>query len=136
MSAAAEKALTELMDISSQVQAAAVFDRGSDSGTSTLQDEERGKQLVSTANALLAAAEELRGNGEPPVTQVEVASGEGSVFVVRDGEHVAAAVTAPEPTTGLVFYDLKSCLRSAFAKPARRRTSSKAKASTKAKSGA
>ena len=36
----------------------------------------------------------------------------GSVFVVRDGERLIAATTRPEPTVGLVFYDLKSCLRS------------------------
>jgi hypothetical protein len=130
MSAAAEKALAELTEISSQVQAAAVFDRKTGFGISSLSDVEQGKQLVSTAKALLEAAEELRGDGESPLTQVEVATGEGSVFVVRDGERVSAAVTGPEPTTGLVFYDLKSCLRSAFAKPARRR------ASTRAKSGA
>ena len=35
----------------------------------------------------------------------------GSVFVVRDGERMIAATTRPEPTVGLVFYDLKHCLR-------------------------
>ena len=30
---------------------------------------------------------------------------------MRDGERTVAAVTGPEPTVGLVFYDLKSCLR-------------------------
>jgi hypothetical protein len=30
----------------------------------------------------------------------------------RDGERRIAATTAPDPTVGLVFYDLKSCLRS------------------------
>jgi hypothetical protein len=31
--------------------------------------------------------------------------------VVRDGDRLIAATTQPEPTVGLVFYDLKSCLR-------------------------
>ena len=35
----------------------------------------------------------------------------GCVFVVQDDERVVDAVTAPEPTVGLVFYDLKTCLR-------------------------
>ncbi len=35
------------------------------------------------------------------------------MFVVRDGERAIAATTGPEPTVGLVFYDLKSCLRAA-----------------------
>jgi hypothetical protein len=129
MSAAAEKALAELTEISSQVQAAALGDRKSDAGTTTLTDEARGKQLVSAARALLEAAETLRGDGEPEVTQLEAAMGDGSVFVVRDSDRFVVAVTGPEPTSGLVFYDLKSCLRTAAAKPVRRRT-------TKTKSGA
>jgi hypothetical protein len=129
MSAAAEKALAELTEISSQVQAAALSDRKGSFETTTLTDEVEGKQLVSAAKALLEAAETLRGDGETEVTQLEVALGEGSVFVARDGERLVAAVTGPEPTSGLVFYDLKSCLRTAAAKPARRRASTKAKSS-------
>jgi hypothetical protein len=40
------------------------------------------------------------------------------VFVVRDGERTIAATTTPEPTVGLVFYDLKTCLRSIDDPPA------------------
>jgi hypothetical protein len=39
------------------------------------------------------------------------------VFVVRDGKLTIAATTGPAPTVGLVFYDLKSALRSAKPKP-------------------
>ena len=63
--------------------------------------------------------EELR----PGVAQLEAATLGGSVFVVRDGERLIAATTTPEPTVGLVFYDLKTCLRSiedAKPKPQRR----------------
>jgi hypothetical protein len=42
---------------------------------------------------------------------------EGSVFVVRDGKRLIVATTAPEPTVGLVFYDLKSALRDLETKP-------------------
>jgi len=35
----------------------------------------------------------------------------GSLFVVRDGGRVVAALTGAKPTVGLVFYDLKTCLR-------------------------
>src|SRR5919201_299450 len=43
-------------------------------------------------------------------------------FVGRDDGRLIAATTTPEPTVGLVFYDLKSCLRAAAAdeKPKRR----------------
>ena len=49
------------------------------------------------------------------LVQLEAATLEGSVFVVRDGERAAAAVTTVQPTAGLVFFDLKSCLRAAAA---------------------
>ncbi len=49
------------------------------------------------------------------LVQLEAATSEGSLFVVRDDERVVAAVTKAEPTAGLVFFDLKSCLRAAAA---------------------
>ena len=36
---------------------------------------------------------------------------------MREGKTTIAATTAPAPTVGLVFYDLKSALRSVNAKP-------------------
>ena len=46
------------------------------------------------------------------MSQLEASTVTGSVFVVRDGDRLIAATTSPEPTVGLVFYDLKTCLRS------------------------
>ena len=57
----------------------------------------------------------------PGVAQLEAATVNGSVFVVRDGGRLIAATTTPEPTVGLVFYDLKTCLRSVEAPPKRKR---------------
>ena len=54
----------------------------------------------------------------PDVAQLEAATVNGSVFVVRDGGRLIAATTTPEPTVGLVFYDLKTCLRSVDEAPA------------------
>ena len=44
--------------------------------------------------------------------QLEVATADGDVFLVRDGDLAIAATTRPEPAAGLVFYDLKTTLRS------------------------
>lgn len=66
--------------------------------------------FADSARALLDAANESAG-GNGVVDQLEASTAEGSVFVVREGERILAATTAPEPTVGLVFYDLKSCLR-------------------------
>jgi predicted regulator of Ras-like GTPase activity (Roadblock/LC7/MglB family) len=109
----AQTALAELAEISSQVEAAVLFD-GSGSVTASTLPDEQAARLASSARALLASADRLR---EGELTQVEAATGEGSLFVARDGERVIAAVTGPDPTAGLVFYDLRSCLRRAAEKP-------------------
>jgi predicted regulator of Ras-like GTPase activity (Roadblock/LC7/MglB family) len=116
-----EQALAELTELSTQVHAAAIFDRDGKVVASTMVGG-RGDWLASSAKALLDAAESLRGKGETAVVQLEAATSEGSVFVVREGERVIAAVTPREPTAGLVFYDLKRCLQSVSEeKPKRKR---------------
>jgi predicted regulator of Ras-like GTPase activity (Roadblock/LC7/MglB family) len=112
----AQQALADLTEISSQIQAAVVFDDKGKVAGSTLDDAERGDRLARSAQELLTAAESVRG-GESTLTQLEVATSQGSVFVVREGSTCIAATTGSNPTVGLVFYDLKSALRSA--KPAR-----------------
>jgi predicted regulator of Ras-like GTPase activity (Roadblock/LC7/MglB family) len=109
----AQTALAELTEISSQVEAAVLFDGSGAVAAATLPDE-AAVRLASSALALLESAEQLR---EGELTQVEAATSEGSLFVARDGVQLIAAVTEPEPTAGLVFYDLKSCLRRAAEKP-------------------
>ena len=105
------QALADLTEISSQIVTAVVFDREGTVVASTVDDERAGR-LASTALELLRAAEDQGGAGGKDLVQLDVALKDGSVFVVRDGDRVIAATTQPEPTVGLVFYDLKSCLRS------------------------
>jgi predicted regulator of Ras-like GTPase activity (Roadblock/LC7/MglB family) len=110
----ATAALARLRDISSQVRAAVVFERGAKVVGSTLPDAERSRTLAQEAEDLLSHAERRRpdtGEGTGEFAQLEVALQGGSVFVVRHDDRLIAATTAPEPTVGLVFYDLKSCLR-------------------------
>src|SRR5919199_1001808 len=117
----AQQALADLTEISSQIRAAVVFD---DKGKVAAAIGADGETLARSAGELLAAAEEVR-PGESPLTQLEVSTGEGSVFVVRDGKTRIAATTGADPTVGLVFYDLKSALRSV--KPAPKRAAPGAK---------
>src|SRR5258707_1002758 len=72
-----------------------------------------------SARRLLEDAAAFRSNGGD-VTQLEASTQEGSVFVVRDGARRIAATTGPSPTVGLVFYDLKSCLRGTVEEPVKR----------------
>jgi predicted regulator of Ras-like GTPase activity (Roadblock/LC7/MglB family) len=108
----AAAALERLREISSQVRTAVIFERGGKVVGSTLADEERTKQVAEKAEVLLDEAELLRDSPDAgEFAQLEVALRAGSVFVVRHGERLIVATTPPEPTVGLVFYDLKSCLR-------------------------
>jgi predicted regulator of Ras-like GTPase activity (Roadblock/LC7/MglB family) len=107
----AAQALADLTEISSQIEAAVVLDAGGSTVASTL-DEPRTSELARSTEELLAAVDRVSGEDERQPSQLEVSTREGSVFVVRDGQRVVAATTGPEPTVGLVFYDLKSCLRS------------------------
>jgi predicted regulator of Ras-like GTPase activity (Roadblock/LC7/MglB family) len=119
----AAQALADLTEISSQVEAAVLFDETGEVAASTLPGEQDAAALARAAGELLARANEL-GDGE--VTQVEASTPNGSVFVVRDGSRRIAATTAADPTTGLVFYDLKSCLRDSAPKARRKRVAKKA----------
>jgi predicted regulator of Ras-like GTPase activity (Roadblock/LC7/MglB family) len=109
-----EQALADLTEISSQIEAAVVFDGGKVIG-STLDDESRAAQLASAAAELWRDAQEVKPGSTP--TQFEVATTEGSLFVVRDDETYIAATTGGNPTVGLVFYDLKSTLRNLKKEP-------------------
>jgi predicted regulator of Ras-like GTPase activity (Roadblock/LC7/MglB family) len=138
----AAAALERLQEISSQVRAAVIFERGGKVVGSTLADEQRAKQVADEAEALLAEAEQRRDRADDgEFAQLEVALQAGSVFVVRDGDRLIAATTPPEPTVGLVFYDLKSCLRELEAPaapkrraPAKRKPAGTGKKKTDAKS--
>jgi predicted regulator of Ras-like GTPase activity (Roadblock/LC7/MglB family) len=132
----AAAALERLRDISSQVRTAVIFERGGQVVGSTLADEERAKRVAEEAEQLLAVAEQQRGptDGGGEFAQLEVALQGGSVFVVRDGDRLIAATTPPEPTVGLVFYDLKSCLRELETPAApKKRAPAKRKPATRAK---
>jgi predicted regulator of Ras-like GTPase activity (Roadblock/LC7/MglB family) len=106
----AASALDDLTEISAQIQAAVVFDADGTVLASTTDDERAGR-LAGEGIELLKAAEEARPPDAPELVQLDVALDDGSVFVVRDGDRLIAATTTPEPTVGLVFYDLKTCLR-------------------------
>jgi predicted regulator of Ras-like GTPase activity (Roadblock/LC7/MglB family) len=127
----AAQALADLTEISTQIETAVLATRGGDVLASTFGDEAKATEMAGVALELLAAAEEVGGARAEPLAQLQAETESGSVFVVVDGDSIAAAATKPKPTVGLVFYDLKSCLRllegekAAAAKGATRRRSKK-----------
>jgi predicted regulator of Ras-like GTPase activity (Roadblock/LC7/MglB family) len=113
----AGQALADLTEISSQIEAAVLAGADGSVDASTFAEEERGQAAAAAAVELLRAADQARTEGGDRLVQLQAAMPEGSVFVVRDEKRLVAAVTGAEPTAGLIFYDLKTCLRLAGEDP-------------------
>ena len=132
----AQQALADLTEISAQIEAAVIARRSGEVIASTLTGE-GAERFARAAIDLLEAVRSAPGaEGGDPV-QLEAALGDGHVFVVPEADRVIAAATRPEPTVGLVFYDLKSALRSSApaeeAEPARRRRRSRSRSRSRAR---
>jgi len=109
----AAQALADLTEISAQIEAAVIASPDGTPLASTLSG--------SAAEALAhAAAELLREAGERAVS-VEAATAEGSVFAARDEAHAVLAVTPRGVSSGLVLYDLRTCLRRLADEPPKRK---------------
>ena len=110
----AAQALADLTEISSQVAQVAIVDRDGSLLATTGQRRRRAPSASSAAvTRLLEEAERLaQARGLAELTQLEASTLDGSVFAVRRDGRLIAATTRPDPTVGLVFYDLKHCLGS------------------------
>ncbi|HJS49537.1 MAG TPA: roadblock/LC7 domain-containing protein [Gaiellaceae bacterium] len=105
----AAHALRELTELSTQIESAVVLRADGAVLASTLDDPAREAALASSTLELMAAAFAL--NAQPrEVTRVEVELENGAFFALRDGGRTIAATTKPQPTSGLVVYDLRTCL--------------------------
>ena len=137
----AAQALADLIEISTQIETAVLVDPDGKVSASNLAGDEQAEALARAARNLLSASEESMGSSASPerLVQLQVALPEGCVFVVRDDERMVTAVTVPDPTVGLVFYDLKTCLRHAageeLAPKPKPRTTKKATTSTEETNG-
>jgi predicted regulator of Ras-like GTPase activity (Roadblock/LC7/MglB family) len=107
----AAQALADLTEISSQIEAAVLAGADGSVVASTFREPSRGSELARAAVDLVSAAGEASRTNGGQLVQIQAATPRGSVFVVRDDRHVVAAITGAKPTVGLVFYDLKTCLR-------------------------
>jgi len=106
----AAQALRELTELSSQIESAVVLRADGSVLASTPDDAAMAASLASATHELVGAAFEL--NTQPhEVTRVEVEVESGALFVLRDGGLTIAATTGPDPTSGLVVYDLRTCLQ-------------------------
>jgi predicted regulator of Ras-like GTPase activity (Roadblock/LC7/MglB family) len=128
----ATQALADLTEISSQIVRAAIVDGDGTVLATTIVEDDVSKRFAAGVTKLVEEAGHAGiARGLVGLAQFEAATLEGSVFVVRRGARVIAATTRPDPTVGLVFYDLKHCLQSIEEPPkpasrARRRTNGEA----------
>lgn len=91
------EALADLMEISSELEAAVVAGADGEPLAATVPDDR--------ARALAAAALTVLGEAE----RAQAATSAGSLFAVRAGGVVAAATTGPSPSSLLVLHDLAAC---------------------------
>jgi predicted regulator of Ras-like GTPase activity (Roadblock/LC7/MglB family) len=109
----AAQALADLTEISSQVVQVAIVDRDGSVLATTIPDRGRAERFVASVGRLLTEAETLaQSRGLSGLSQIEATTLDGSVFAVRRDGRLIVATTRPDPTVGLVFYDLKHCLGS------------------------
>lgn len=114
----AAESLADLKQISTQIDRAVIVRGDGSVAGSTLSDDALASHIAEAGRRLWDAADRARKDlGRPQLSQLEVATGEGSVFAVRDEEFLIVASTPPEPTVGLIFYDLKTCLRNLREQP-------------------
>ena len=109
----ADQALEELLEVSPQIEATVIAERDGSPIAASMGDAGAGSDtLAAHGLRVLERAEAARIElGREPVVQCEIATGDGHVFVVTDSDRYIVAVTGADPTVGLVFYDLKTALR-------------------------
>jgi hypothetical protein len=104
----ANDALARLLEVSDEIRAAVVFERG-EPIASTLPDDEAAS-MAQRADAMLAYATTVR--QQVAVTQLRAVTPEGDVYVLRRGEQGVVAVALPDSLAGLVQHDLRTLLAS------------------------
>jgi hypothetical protein len=106
----AARALADLVEISPQIEAAAVLGADGEMVGSIGVPEARATVLARAVRELLERAAASRSDGHR-VTQVLATLGEGEVYAVTGAEErTIVAVVSKRTAPGLVFYDLKRCL--------------------------
>jgi predicted regulator of Ras-like GTPase activity (Roadblock/LC7/MglB family) len=105
----AAAALADLVEISPQIEAAAVVAGDGKLAGSVGVPETRASLLARAARELLDGSAALR-SGQGRVTQLHAELAGGDVFAVAGDERAIVAVAQERMAPGLVFHDLKRCL--------------------------
>ena len=115
----ADKALKEMLDISTDVHRAMLFS-GSQVLASNFPESLHPAMLAKAGELASLGAQRAADMGSSPLTQLVIESGGGTVFLVREAQDAGMAVLATckkDSRIGLVFYDMKTCIRDAQDEP-------------------
>src|SRR5262245_17472886 len=108
----APQALADLTEISSQVVDVAIIDPDGSIMATTAEDPARAERFAAGIARLVEQADALReARNLPDLAQLEAATLEGSVFVVRRNGRLIAATTGPDPPVGRDFFVTKHSRR-------------------------
>jgi predicted regulator of Ras-like GTPase activity (Roadblock/LC7/MglB family) len=106
----AASALADLVEVSPQIEAAAVVTADGVLAASVGVPEAQADNLARSVRELLHRAAAFRSNGGR-VTQIHAELGDAEVFAVTGASgRTVVAVVSERTASGLVFYDLKRCL--------------------------
>lgn len=108
----ANAALAQLLEVSDDVRAAVVFERGEPIASNLPEDE--AAEIAGLAEAMLAYARTLRKGGA--VKQLAAVTPEGDVYVLRQGGHGVVAIATAGSLAGVVQHDLRTLLSSLSAR--------------------
>lgn len=109
-----ELALDYLAQLSTDIKASVVV--STDGATAAAsRSGEQGDQLRELTEKLFTDADAA---DDQPVTQIEVSTGAGAVYAVRDERWTIGVVTGRFALSSLMFYDLRSVLGDLEGKPA------------------
>jgi hypothetical protein len=109
----ADAALAQLLQVSDDVRAAVIFERGEALASNLPEDE--AAEIAARAEAMLADAETLRKGAA--VKQLVAVTPDGDVYVVRRDVRAVVAITAPGSLAGLVQDDLRTLLDNLSRRP-------------------
>jgi predicted regulator of Ras-like GTPase activity (Roadblock/LC7/MglB family) len=119
----AAEAVDRLLEVSDDVRAVVVFERGGEPIASNLGEDEAA-ETAALADAMLAYTDAMRDSAA--VQQVRAMTRGGDVYLRRDGDRAALAVAAPGSMPGLVQHDLRTLLAALPRRRARSKTGASA----------
>ncbi|MHB0979365.1 MAG: hypothetical protein ACYC5Q_04680 [Thermoleophilia bacterium] len=111
----AEKAFKEMLEISTDVDKAVLF-AGDEVVVSNFSESLQGTMVKKAHELAAAGAGRAADMGSAPLTQMVVETTGGMVFLVREPEDGGMGILATakkDSRIGLVFYDMKTCIRDA-----------------------